>query len=209
MTDAPPPTMPPDRATRAAAQWRDVGFLRHLWRNEALVAPGVWRSNHPGPRRLAEYAARGITTVLSLRGDPGGAAQRVEAAACARLGIDLHILGLNARRAPHTATLLSLFEFFDELPRPFLMHCKSGADRTGLAAALYLMDQEGAGLDAARTQLSARFLHFRRSETGILDAVLDRYAPHAAMPVRTWVRKEYDRDAVTESFARTRRKTPE
>ncbi len=202
MPDAASPAVP-DRATRRAAQWRDVGFLRHLWRNEAEIAPGVWRANHPGPRRLARYAARGIRTVLSLRGDRNGAPQRVEAAACVALGIDLHILDMNARRAPSRAALLSLFEHFDMLPRPFLMHCKSGADRTGLAAALYLLDT-GADLATARRQLSLRFLHIRRSETGMLDHILDLYAPVAPMPIRDWVAGHYDPAQATASFARLR-----
>lgn len=200
MTDAASPVPAPPAALRRAAEWRDLGFLRHLWRNEALVAPGVWRANHPGPRRLASYAARGIRTVLSLRGDPDGAPQVVEAAACAGLGMDLHILGMNARGAPKKETLLALFEHYDRLPRPFLMHCKSGADRTGLAAAIYLLDQEGADLATARAQLSLRFLHLRHTKTGMMDHILDLYAPHAPLPVRDWVARHYDRDAARESF---------
>jgi len=84
------------------------------------------------------------------------------------------------------------------------VHCKSGADRTGLAAALYLMVVEDQPFDLARKQLSFRFLHIRRSSTGILDHFFDAYeARNAASPItiEDWIKTEYDPEALTKSFA--------
>ena len=186
------------------AEFRDVGFLRHLWTNFGEVAPGVYRSNHPGARRLQGYAVMGIKAVLNLRGDLSAAPQRLEAATCAELGIEFHSVGLSARKAPRRQSLRALFEKFDTLPRPFLMHCKSGADRAGLASALYLMDQEGVDLETARKELSFRYMHIRRSETGILDHFLDQFAADTAsspMTIRDWVTAEYDPDILCQSYA--------
>ena len=47
----------------------DHAFLRGLWTNLAQIAPGVWRSNQPSPRRIHRYKQLGINTILSLRGD--------------------------------------------------------------------------------------------------------------------------------------------
>ena len=88
---------------------------------------------------------------------------------------------------------------------PFLMHCKSGADRTGLVATLYLMVKEGQPVAEARKQLSFRYLHIRRTSTGILDHFFDVYeARNAQAPIaiEEWIKTEYDRDALTESFAK-------
>ena len=100
--------------------------------------------------------------------------------------------------------LLKLFETFRTIERPFLMHCKSGADRAGLAAALYML-AHGASPAEARRQLSWRFLHLRHSSTGILDHVLDIYEARLAqgpIGIEDWVRDEYDRDAATAGWRR-------
>ena len=60
--------------------------------------------------------------------------------------------------------------------KQIILHCKSGADRAGFVAALYLIVHEGRSVDEALRQLSARYGHFRFSKTGILDAFFERYA---------------------------------
>lgn len=200
---------PPDRWARLRDtlhfQFVDHGILRHLWTNLAEIAPGVWRSNQPDARRLARYRAMGIRTVLSLRGTPDTAAYRIEKAACDRLGLAFVTTQLHARKAPRREALLRLFDLFRSIERPFVMHCKSGADRAGLAAALYLLAFEGASLAAARRQLSCRFLHIRASKTGVLDRLLDLYEDRlqqGPIGIEAWIATEYDPETLTAAFAR-------
>lgn len=210
----PPHSSPNDVITwrdHMRLQLHDVGFLRHLWRNFGLVAPGVYRSNHPGPHRLRGYGRMGVRAILNLRGTPDRAPQRIEARVCAELGIEHHIIHLSARQPPRPEALMALFAAFDTLPRPLLIHCKSGADRAGLASALYLLDQTGADIDTAKRALSMRYLHIKKSETGILDHVLDLYANRLAtgpIPVRDWVATEYDRTAAAQSYSALTGKAP-
>jgi hypothetical protein len=190
--------------SRRYVAWIDHGILRALWHNFHEVAPGVFRSNHPDHVRLERYAARAIRTVLSLRGAQTKAFHRLEVESCAALDLDLHVIGMGSREAPRREALLDLLDFFDTAPRPFLMHCKSGADRSSLASALYLIHAEGAPVARARAQMSPRFIHFRWTETGVLDEVLDLYeARQGAGPIslREWIETEYDAEAVTQSFA--------
>ena len=49
------------------------------------------------------------------------------------------------------------------------MHCKSGADRAGLAAALYLIYTQDYSLLDAKKQLTFKHLHIKYAKTGILD----------------------------------------
>jgi protein tyrosine/serine phosphatase len=84
-----------------------------------------------------------------------------------------------------------------------LIHCKSGADRAGLASAIWLMVMEGRPVEEARAMLSWRYLHLRWSRTGVLDLVLDSYgARNAAAPIgfEDWVATEYDAEAVQAAF---------
>lgn len=192
------------RKSEQHMRWLDHGIFRTFWHNFEKVAEGVYRSNQPDPKRFAAYAKMGIKTVLNLRGVEKQPHYLFEEESCALHGITLVTLKFTARRAPKTKVLLELFDAFDTIERPFLLHCKSGADRAGLVSALYLMTQEGVPVEEARKQLSFRFLHIRRSATGVLDHFLDVYAARNAQSpigIVDWIKTEYDRDALTESFA--------
>jgi protein tyrosine/serine phosphatase len=187
----------------------DHGILRILWSNLDQVAPGVWRSNQPSPRRLERYHRMGIRTILNLRGTRDGSPWLFEREAAARLGMRMIDLRLYARKLVPAEDLLALLDIFETIDRPFVMHCKSGADRAGLAAALWLLHMEGAPIEVARKHLHWRYVHLDFTQTGILDHLLDAYAADtrdAPMPIRTWIATRYDRKALTRSFRATRRR---
>lgn len=172
----------------------DHGLLRRWWRNEGQIAEGLYRSNHPSAHALTTWKARGIIDVISLR-PASGAVHEFEAEACAALGLRLHNAPLAARRAPRVQALMMLLDTLDEIERPALIHCKSGADRTGLAAAIWAIHVEGRSVEEARRALNLRHLHFKWSETGVLDRFLDAYAERVqagSIELRRWIRDEYN-----------------
>jgi len=192
---------------RRAAKWHfylsDHGFLRGLWTNQYEIAPGVWRSNQPSPARLQKLADMGIKTILNLRGQDKFSFYLFERESCAKLGITLIDLKIYARNLVPRDRYLELFDIFDRLEKPFLLHCKSGADRAGLASALWLLDQEGASVAQARTMLSLKYAHLKRTKTGLMDHVLDCYEADTAenpMPIRQWFAEVYDHNALIASF---------
>lgn len=85
---------------------------------------------------------------------------------------------MRARRAPTREELKTAIELFDRIEYPMLMHCKSGAERTGLMSILYLLLKEGVPLAEARRQLSARYGYFRHTTAGILDLLFEHYAEY-------------------------------
>lgn len=187
--------------------WIDHGILRALWHNFHEVAPGVFRSNHPDHARLERYASLGIRNILTFRGNFTKPFHKLEQESCEILGLELTVVSMASREAPTRDSLLALIDYFDRTQVPFLMHCKSGADRTSLASAIYLLHVTGASTAEARRQMSPRYLHFRWTKTGVLDRVLDLYEARVAQgPIgfRDWVEAEYDADTVAESFARSR-----
>lgn len=198
------PTTPETwRRARTYMLWFDHGVLRKLWANFFAVAPGVYRSNHPDRAHLARMKALGITTVLNLRGVGTGAVYLTEQRDCADLGMTLLDCQLTARNASSRADILDLIDTFRRIERPFVMHCKSGADRSGLAAAIWLMVMEGAPVSVARRQLGVKYIHFRWTRTGVLDHILDLYEARQAqgeIGFEDWIRTEYDHDAVQRSF---------
>ena len=50
---------------------------------------------------------------------------------------------LDSRKLPTRAMLVRLIEAFDAAPRPFMLKCSGGQDRTSFAAALYLIHRGG------------------------------------------------------------------
>lgn len=196
------------RAARLHYNMVDHGWLRVLWRNFHRVGPGVYRSNQPSASQLRAVHARiGLKTVLNLRGAGRQSFYLFEAETCRDLGIRLVDLDLSATRAPSPARLHQLVDLLAGLERPLLIHCKSGADRTGLAAALYLLMVEKRPITEAKRQLSLRYVHMARSAAGIQDHLLRLYEREylcSGIGFLDWVDQDYDPVKVTESFARWR-----
>jgi protein tyrosine/serine phosphatase len=188
------------RRARRYVHWVDHGFLRNLWHNQSEFAPGAWRSNYPDEPRIARLAQMGIRSIITLRGTGPSPFYLLEQDSCARHGIALHGVALQSRAAPRKEALQAMIALFREIERPLLIHCKSGADRAGLASAVYLMVIEGAPVSRARRMLSARYIHFRWTRTGVLDMLLDDYAASDAPDFETWLARDYDAAALQARF---------
>ena len=195
-----------------AAAWGNALFIDHAilrlgWRNWGVVAPGrLYRSNHPLPWQL-RLAARhhGIRTVINLRGNRADCgADALSRAEAARLGLAHIDAPFESRGAPHKDRILRLAAIFQDMHEPALIHCKSGADRTGLAAGLWLMLQVRPVAEAL-AQLSLRHGHVAASRTGILDAFFKSFAvfqqANPEIPFLEWVQGTYDEAALRESFS--------
>lgn len=199
---------------RRRAWWHfqllDHAILRIVWWNLAEIAPGVWRSNQPSPKRLARYKRMGIRSVINLRGVTGHSPYLFQEEACRELGLTLHNITLSARKLVPRQDILTLIAVMRSAERPFVLHCKSGSDRAGFAAALYLAVIEGRPVAEARRQLHWRFLHLASTDTGILDHVFDVYEAQTAQApqdLETWFATRYDHEALTASW-RAKRGAP-
>ena len=181
----------------------DHAFFRVLWHNFAAVAPGVlYRANHPTPAQLAAMARRhGIRTVINLRGARACGSDALSRDAAARLGLSHVDMALESRGAPQADRILRLAEIYRTMTKPALIHCKSGADRAGLAAGVYLLLHGGSAAQAAK-QLSWRYGHVSASNTGILDAFFHLYAAtgEGRKPFLDWVAEDYDARALRRDF---------
>ena len=194
------------RGRRAA--WIDSLFVDHavfrlVWDNFAPVIPGkLYRTNHPTPGRIARLVQKyGFRTLINLRGHRKCGSDAMSRDAAARLGLDHIDMAFESRGAPHRERILRFHGIYTTMRTPALMHCKSGADRAGLAAALAVMF-EGGTTEQAMRQLSWRFGHFNRAPTGILDAFFLHYATVAEgrTPFLEWVTTEYDEVALRANF---------
>ena len=106
---------------------------------------------------------------------------------------------LDSRKLPTTDMLVQLIAAFDAAPRPFMLKCSGGQDRTSFAAALYLIHRDGwDALPAARQQF-ARFpyLHFPKTQQRWLKVFLDfAQAGADGRPLARWIADSYSPEAL-------------
>lgn len=140
---------------------------------------------------------RKIRTVVNLRGENSGSEwYDVERRACQELGLQLVDIRTSAAALPTPESLLQLYDTIKTAPEPILFHCKAGADRTGMAAAVWRMVQEGDDAKAAGRELSIAFGHFRNVHPEMIELVTLFKAD------RGWILNEYPRVYAERSAAR-------
>ena len=158
----------------------DHGVLRKFYDNTHPVAPGkLWRTYQPSPVDLKRWKDRGIKTVINLRGDKPTGFYLLEEEACEKLGLNLISFRAFSRDAPSKELLHGARALFSQIDYPAIMHCKSGADRAGLMATLYLFLHEGISLNEARDQLTFKYGHVKQGKTGVIDYAFDLYTQYA------------------------------
>jgi protein tyrosine/serine phosphatase len=199
-----------DLSTRRgrAVAWIDSLFIDHaifrlVWSNLAPVVPGrIYRCNHPTPVRLRRMVRQlGIRTLINLRGKTQSGSDALSRDAAQAFGLEFHDMAFESRGAPQRDRILRLHGIYQSMQTPAVMHCKSGADRAGLAAGLMILFAGGTAADALR-QLSLRFGHIRQAKTGILDAFFLLYQREAEgrKPFLDWVRQDYDEAELRRDF---------
>ena len=83
------------------------------------------------------------------------------------------------------------------------MHCKSGADRAGLAAALYLIYKKNYSLEEASRELNIKHLHIKYTKTGILDhffSELINKGVYKKSDFLKWLNYNYDKESLKNNF---------
>ena len=185
--------------------WKDHGVLRLKFHNMHPVGTkGMWRANQPSPNRIKWLADNGFKTILNLRGtQPGRPYYDLEHEACERHGLAIVDLPWGSREAPYVERIEQLIEVFNSIEYPAMMHCKSGADRAGIVAVMYMLLHEGASFEEAIDHLSFKYLHVKQGKTGMLDYFFEQYRlANDAEPIDflDWVRTKYDRQATHDGF---------
>lgn len=166
----------------------ELGLVAELL-NVREVDPGrFYRSAQLSAATLREVAdAFDIRTVVSLRGydNRGADWHRDELAVTRELGIAHFDVHLSAGALPRKVEVLRLLQIYRDAPRPLLVHCLGGADRSGEASALWLIEQMGRTPQQALAMLTARFRHFEWLRPA-------KRAFVRAYRGERWLREDYD-----------------
>lgn len=188
--------------------WNDHAWLRLGFQNAHWLSDEIVRTNQPWPHQLAAWRAKGIRTVINLRGGSGGSCQVLEEAACRELGLELVAFRVKSREAPTADQVIAAKSLFDSIAYPALLHCKSGADRSGVMSVLYMHFRQGQPIRQAIRQLGLRYLHWPRGDTGILDYTFAKYLREgepAGLHFLDWVKSPtYDPAALKAEYRNQR-----
>lgn len=184
-------------------QLMDHAFLRIFWNNFHKVSDGVYRANQPSPSHLKSYKKQGIQSILSLRGRANQSYALFEEDYCKKLDLNLVYTPISSGSAPAPEHLINIVNVMRDLPKPFVLHCKSGADRAGLVSALYLIVEKKSSVQQAKQQLSFKYLHLDFTKTGILDYIFDVFSERLEIEdinFLDWLKKEYNADILNSSY---------
>lgn len=174
---------------------KDTGWFRELYDNRGELPGPLLRMSQPSPWRLSRLVRNlDLRAVINLRGSsPDQAWYRLERQACAELQVECRDVRIFSRQLLTPEELLEIKTLVETMPLPALIHCKSGADRAGLFAALYRVWRLGHPVEEARQELHWRYGHFRTAKTGVLDYFLEVYLRErqAGESLEGWIRRAY------------------
>lgn len=126
-----------------------------------VIQGEFYRAAQPEGAQLERYInGHGIKSVINLRGENANAPwYQEEVATSKRLGVKHIDFRMKAARELTNEQAMELIEVMRNAPKPLLVHCRAGADRTGLASAIYVAAiAKGSEWDADY-QLSLRYGH--------------------------------------------------
>jgi len=132
--------------------------------NVQEIDPGkAYRCRQLPPKGLAwaidQYK---IKTVLNLRGpNPEKSWYQNEEKVCRDKNVSLISVPMSSQRMPKPEELQAIIEALRESPKPLLIHCESGIDRTGAVAGLYHLDALQQDRSTALEELSLAHGHIR------------------------------------------------
>jgi protein tyrosine phosphatase (PTP) superfamily phosphohydrolase (DUF442 family) len=170
--------------------------------NVHAVIPGeIYRGAQPDESLLRILVKRhGIRTIVNLRGACYPHDWYVEEAQAAQdLGLALEDVCFSAGRWPSQHEMRRFVEVLDRSERPIYLHCRHGADRTGLASVIALVLCRDAPYEQARRHLSFRYGHAPVGRSTVLDRFFEAYEKwlkrsardHSPAALRQWLLEEY------------------
>ncbi len=168
----------------AAGSGLVIGILYwfRLSDNYHAVIPGtLYRSRQLTVANLLAHAAQDhLATVINLRPETNETWHLQEITACTRQKITYLDFPLAGNQSPSYETMTALVAIMRTAPRPILIHCEHGADRTGLAVALYLRAIAGLPAAEAKAALALCYGHTRWIGMDCFDRAFAEYCQKEA-----------------------------
>jgi hypothetical protein len=138
----------------------------------------------PARRRSASTGKFGLKSIINLRGAHGYGSYALERKPARSSAWRSTTSSCTRARRPRSRRCTPWTTLFKTIEYPALLHCKSGADRAGLGAALYRILHLGHPVEDAMAELDWKYGHFKSAKTGVLDFFFATYvARNAKSPI--------------------------
>jgi len=144
------------------------------------ITPGeAYRSAKLDREKLEHYIKKyNIKSIVNLIGeDPRKPWYQEELQVSAEHNIKHYDITLSATQEPTDDDVRKLVEIFQHAPRPVLIHCKGGSDRSGLVAAMWKVIVDKEPKSEARKQLSILYGHLPIGKTSAMDHFFEQWEP--------------------------------
>lgn len=106
-----------------------------------------------------------IKTIINLRGENRQASWwKTENRIAKAHNIKFYNIQMKTNKLPHPSNLKKYLDAIEKAPHPILVHCRRGADRTGEAAAIWLLVKRRKSKKEALKQLSIKYQHFKANK---------------------------------------------
>ncbi len=156
-------------------------YLKETSNFHPVTVDEAYRSAQLSGTGLESYIRKyHIRTVLNLRGEnPGKYWYDDEISISRKLRIEHYDIALSAGREPTKEEVQKIMEIFRNAPRPILIHCKAGADRSGLVSAMWKVVVDREPKADAEKQLSIWYGHIPAGKTYAMDRFFDNWSPES------------------------------
>ncbi len=152
-----------------------------------VVPKKLYRSKQLDGKTLGKYIDNHhFAAVINLRGvNSDKKWWRDEKALCENKNVSFYNIPMSACRLPSKEEIKELINIFENVKGPIYLHCQGGADRTGLATAIYMMLMQDKTNQEALKYLSIQYGH-RKYKNSAMDIFVKNWQG------RNWALNEYD-----------------
>ena len=150
----------------ASARWAEPMQVQGL-PNLYKVSDSVYRGAQPTPEGLQELKKLGVRTVIDLRESSGNQVKLAE------LGLAYERIPMTAFRVKDDDVVRFLQIAGDPGHAPIFVHCRRGADRTGLMCAVYRIALQGWTKDEAIAEMTQGGFRFNHGYQNVVNYIHD------------------------------------
>lgn len=135
-----------------------LGYTKSVIPNFRQVNDWLYRGGQPGDADFNELLELGVKTIISLRWS--SEILRDEREQAASLGLNYFAIPLSYVFFPTRHEIAKFLKILDnQALHSIFVHCKYGADRTGMMIAFYRMEREGWSAPRAYAEMKACGYH--------------------------------------------------
>lgn len=156
-----------------------VFYLVETGNFHPVTSGEAYRSAQLDKDKLEYYIKKyNLKTILNLRGRSIDEKwYKEEISVSEKYQVMHYDIALSSSNEPTRKDVQELIEIFKSAPRPILIHCRAGADRSGLVSAMWKVIVDGESKSAAGKQLTSWYGHIPIRGTYAMDRFFEKWNP--------------------------------